>query len=88
MTGRHEGGTAPSPPAYAYTGRHEAPAIVPGCLEHAYVASGDGEASGILMCNRAKHDDPQHYDAADGIMWTREEQAPTGYRQELAGAVA
>jgi hypothetical protein len=67
VTGRHAGQNTGSTD-YAYTGRHEAPAS-PGCTEFVHVNDSNGEVQGLLVCDRASHDDPQHFDAADGILW-------------------
>lgn len=67
MTGRHEGENT-GRPDYAYTGRHEAPPA-PGCEARATVADTNGESGGLLVCNRPAHDDPQHLDESDGILW-------------------
>jgi hypothetical protein len=83
---RHAG-TSTGRPDYTYTGRHEAP-LTAGCPAVTYVHGGDGEDLGMLVCNRPGHPgDTQHYDQADGILWstieTSEPAAP-----DLAGAVA
>jgi hypothetical protein len=76
VTGRHAGpGTRP---VTAYTGRHA----------FSHVHGSDGESAGLLVCNRPDHPgDTQHYDEADGILWslieTRQPAEPVP-----AGAVA
>jgi hypothetical protein len=86
MTGRHAGpGT--SRPATAYTGRHETPPAA-GCAAFSHVHGSDGESTGLLVCDRPDHPgDTQHYDEADGILWslieTRQPAEPVP-----AGAVA
>lgn len=67
MTARHAGLASPRP-AYAYTGRHEAP---PGraCTAIAAVGSVGGETGGLLVCDRPEHPTPWHFDKQDGIMW-------------------
>lgn len=85
MTGRHEGENT-GRPDYAYTGRHEAPAVE-GCRASARVADPNGEAGGLLLCNLDPHDNPDHFDEADGIWWSMTP-APVPAVAEPAGAVA
>jgi hypothetical protein len=86
VTGRHAGRPLGASPDYAYTGQHEAQAR-PGCRAAAHVADTNGEAGGMLVCNRDEHPDPDHYDETDGIVW-RIEPAYTPAVAEPAGAVA
>jgi hypothetical protein len=85
VTGRHAGQYG-GRPAYLYKGRHEAPAAAP-CPVVATVTSPNGDSKGLLLCNRNAHDDPQHYDNAEGILW---QVATAGLYMpaEQAGAVA
>jgi hypothetical protein len=85
VTGRHEGENT-GRPDYLYIGRHEA---LPGdtCRASAPVADPNGEAGGVLLCNLDPHDDPGHFDEADGIWWSLTP-APVPAVAEPAGAVA
>lgn len=70
---RHDSGTVAGPATpdwYTYTPRHQAPPSPTGCPAIAEVASGDGEAGGLLVCSWDEHEGPGHYDEADGIFWT------------------
>jgi hypothetical protein len=86
VTGRHAGQNT-GRPDYAYTGRHAAPAA-PSCPVVATVTSPNGDGKGLLICNRRAHDDPQHYDEAEGIAWQVHGYSPAGQLPDLAGAVA
>jgi hypothetical protein len=52
-----------------------------------HVASLNGEGGGLLVCDRDEHDDDQHYDDADSILW-RTPADPITELAEPAGAVA
>jgi hypothetical protein len=92
VNGRHAGENT-GRPDYAYTGRHEAPPAAP-CTAHLEIHNGDGETSGLLVCNRSAHDpatDQWHMDDADGVMWAAAPAllAPAErFDQVMSGAVA
>jgi hypothetical protein len=86
VTGRHAGQYG-GRPAYLYTGRHEAPTAA-SCTAFKHVHGGDGEAGGLLVCNRSAHDDPQHWDGADDVLWQYAPAPIEPVQATPAGAVA